>query len=304
MDFAGETLSWRHDGPDGAIVEVDLHRAPLNEIGTATLRELEILARYVEDGASGARALILASSRPGFCAGADLRELYVGLTERRDRVGRRAADLLGRAGPLARPATALLLRAGRALVRREIRAFLDRIHAVFDTLDQAPLATFAAVHGVVFGGGFELALTADTVIADKTARFCFPELRLGLVPGFGGVPRLQREVGSAVVRDLLLSGRSLGATRAYELGLVGQLVSKGEARAAAHRAALQALRYASAATLAAKRLAKRLPREELAQEKELFCDLVTDPAVWKALNAFVHDPSVRPYLPATEASDG
>ena len=59
---------------------------------------------------------------------------------------------------------------------------------MFDAFDETGLVTFAAVNGAVFGGGFELALTADQIIADKTARFCFPELRLGLVPGFGGIP--------------------------------------------------------------------------------------------------------------------
>ena len=62
-----------------------------------------------------------------------------------------------------------------------------------------------------FGGGFELALTCDLIVADKMARFCFPELRLGLIPGFGGIPRLKRDLGNAVVRDLLLTGRSINA---------------------------------------------------------------------------------------------
>ena len=56
---------------------------------------------------------------------------------------------------------------------------------------------------MTFGGGFELALVCDLIIADKMARFCFPELRLGLIPGFGGIPRLKRDLGNGVVRDLL-----------------------------------------------------------------------------------------------------
>ncbi len=92
----------------------------------------------------------------------------------------------------------------------------------------APLTTIAAVNGVTFGGGFELALVCDLIIADKMARFCFPELRLGLIPGFGGIPRLKRDLGNAVVRDLLLTGRSFNATKAQQIGLVSQVVGEGE----------------------------------------------------------------------------
>ena len=78
-----------------------------------------------------------------------------------------------------------------------VRDFLERIHRVLNLIDAAPLTTIAAVHGVTFGGGFELALACDLIIADKMARFCFPELRLGLIPGFGGIPRLKRDLGNA-----------------------------------------------------------------------------------------------------------
>ena len=87
--------------------------------------------------------------------------------------------------------------------RAGVRDFLERIHRVLNRIDASPLTTIAAVHGVTFGGGFELALVCDLIIADKLARFCFPELRLGLIPGFGGIPRLKRDLGNAVVRDLL-----------------------------------------------------------------------------------------------------
>jgi enoyl-CoA hydratase/carnithine racemase len=100
---------------------------------------------------------------------------------------------------------------------------------VANAIDASPLTTIAAVHGVTFGGGFELALLCDLIIADKTARFCFPELRLGLIPGFGGVPRLKRDLGNAVVRDLLLTGRSVNATKAQNVGLISQLVAESAA---------------------------------------------------------------------------
>lgn len=285
-------MSWRHEGP---VLVVDLHRDPLNEIGTTSLRELEALARYLQAGGGDARVLLWTSSRPGFCAGADLRELYHGITARKE-VFRRAVPTLGeRFAPMA---GAAFRRVGRRLLRLEIRMFIERIHAAFNTFDQIPIPTIAAVHGVVFGGGFELALTADTIIADKTARFCFPELRLGLIPGFGGIPRLTRDCGNAVVRDLLLSGRSLNATRAHELGLVSQVVARGGARDAAMRLAEQVGRFDTVSTAAAKKLAKPLPRAALDQEKELFCELASRPAVLEALEQFVNDTGVRPYVAA------
>ena len=121
-----------------------------------------------------------------------------------------------------------------------VRAFLERIHRVLNAIDASPLTTIAAVHGVTFGGGFELALACDLIVADKMARFCFPELRLGLIPGFGGIPRLQRDLGNAVVRDLLLTGRSINAAKALAAGLVSQVAAEGEALRVARATAAQA----------------------------------------------------------------
>jgi len=273
--FEGEALRWHLNG---TTLEVELHRAPCNEIGTTALGELEELVHFIGHGAAGARAVILFSSvKRGFSAGADLRELYEGL------VARHATG----------PRTAMK----QVAVAHEVRGFIDRIHAVMDGLDTAPLTVIAAVNGVCFGGGFELALTADVIVADKSARFAFPELRLGLVPGFGGIPRLERDVGNAVVRDLLLTGRSLNAKRAQEIGLVSQVVARGEALTVARKMAEQAARFDPETTKRAKRFAKPLPVERLQREKDLFIEMMSSPVVAKALQKFVESTDVRPYLP-------
>jgi len=271
--FSGEALSW--SVVDG-VLEVALDRAPVNEIGTVTLAELERMVATLRAGAEAGevRALILHSAREtGFCAGADLRELYVGVVERR------AAG---------RPDDA---------IAAEVRSFIDRIHAVMDAIDQAPVTTIAATHGVVFGGGFELALATDLIVADKSTRFAFPELRLGLVPGFGGIPRLERDVGNAVVRDLLLTGRTLSASRAHDIGLVSQLVARGEALNVARHVARQACRFDPRTTRAAKAFIKPLPAARLARERDLFCELFTSPVVTEALRRFTERRDARPYLP-------
>jgi enoyl-CoA hydratase/carnithine racemase len=188
-------------------------------------------------------------------------------------------------------------RAGRALVGRRLRAFIDRIHAVMDALDTSPLPTVAVLHGVTFGGGLELALTADLRIAEKSARLAFPELRLGLIPGFGGLPRLEREVGGGVVRDLLFTGRTLGARRAQELGLVSQVVERGAGLDAARALAVHLASYAPSVTARAKAFTKALPKARLEAEKDLFCEMVTRPEVLAALDRFVTSTDARPYLP-------
>jgi enoyl-CoA hydratase/carnithine racemase len=264
--FEGRTLSWKV--VEGAI-ELTLDHAPCNEIGSATLADLETFVAALGGLQKDAHALIISSARAeGFCAGADLRELY-----------QRSHGL--------EPAERI---AG-------VRDFLGRIHRVMNALDETSITTIAAVHGVTFGGGFELALTCDLIIAGKMARFCFPELRLGLIPGFGGIPRLKRDVGNAVVRDLLLTGRSLNATKAQSCGLVSQVVAEGEALRAAHATAAQLKKFDRATAAAAKRFIKPIPYDELRLEIELFCELFARPAVEAGLRKFVESADALPYLP-------
>lgn len=265
-DFQGQALSW--DLKSG-VIELALHRDPCNEIGSLALDELERFCRALEHLQHHAHALVVYSElKCGFCAGADLRELY----ERSQ--GMQKAQAV-----------------------RGVRDFLERIHRVMNTLDAAPLTTIAAVHGVVFGGGFELALVCDLIIADKMARFCFPELRLGLIPGFGGIPRLNRDLGNAVVRDLLLTGRSYNANKAQQIGLVSQVVGEGEALGAARATAAQLGKFDRQTAIAAKEFIKPIPYEELKREIDIFCDLFTRPAVEAGLKKFVESTEAQPYLP-------
>jgi enoyl-CoA hydratase/carnithine racemase len=166
-----------------------------------------------------------------------------------------------------------------------------------NTLDAAPLTTIAAVHGVTFGGGFELALVCDIIIADRMARFCFPELRLGLIPGFGGIPRLKRDLGNAVVRDLLMTGRSFNVMKAQQVGLVSQIAAEGEALRLARATAAQVGKFDRRTAIAAKEFMKPIPYEELKREIEIFCELFAQPAVEEGLRKFVEDAGVQPYLP-------
>jgi enoyl-CoA hydratase/carnithine racemase len=264
--FQGQTLSWiANDG----VIELALHREPLNEISSRTLEDLEKFVAALDDLCRDSHALIIYSTlKAGFCAGADLRELYGWIQEY-----------------------------GQTEVGNHAREYLTRIHAVMNALDACPLTTIAAVHGITFGGGFELALTCDMIFADKLARFCFPELRLGLVPGFGGIPRLKRDLGNAVVRDLLLTGRSFNSTKAQQIGLVSQVVSEGEVLRAARATAAQMGKFDRTTSAAAKRFIKPVPFDELRKEIEIFCELLPRPAVQAGLKKFVESTDAQPYLP-------
>jgi enoyl-CoA hydratase/carnithine racemase len=178
-----------------------------------------------------------------------------------------------------------------------VRDYLERIHRVLNTIDASPLTTIAVVHGVTFGGGFELALVCDLIIADKMARFCFPELRLGLIPGFGGIPRLKRDLGNAVVRDLLLTGRSFNATKLQQVGLISQAVAEGEALRVARATAVQLGKFDRRTTIAAKKFIKPIPYEELRREIDIFCELFAQPAVESGLRKFAESEDAQPYLP-------
>src|ERR1035438_3244351 len=124
--YKGQALSWELTS---GVVEVALHREPCNEIGSVALEELEKFAAALSDLEHEAHALIIHSElKCGFCAGADLRELYE---------KSQAMD--------------------KSQSAHGVRDFLDRIHRVLNRIDSSPLTTIAAVHGVTFGGGFELA---------------------------------------------------------------------------------------------------------------------------------------------------
>src|SRR5450755_2398985 len=264
--FTGKALRW--DLRD-SILELTLDREPANEIGSAMLGELEQFVAAFPKLAPQTSACVMTSARKhGFSAGADLRELY------------NSSAALSPAARLA-----------------GVREFLERIHAVLNAIDAAPFVTIAAVHGVCFGGGLELALACDIIVADKMARFAFPELRLGLIPGFGGIPRLKRDLGNAFVRNLLFTGRTVNASRANAVGLVAQLAGEGESLTIARSTAAQITKFDAVTRAAAKKFIKPIPREELRREIDLFCELFTRPEVMAALKKFVESTEAMPYLP-------
>jgi enoyl-CoA hydratase/carnithine racemase len=263
--FKGNALSWELSE---SIIELTLHHPPSNEIGRVMLAEIEQFVTALESVSSEASVLIIYSQlKSGFSAGGDLHEMYA------------------------------LLREASPVERAGIRDYLERSHRSLNAIDAASLVTIAAVHGICFGGGLELALTCDLIVADNMARFCFPELRLGLIPGGGGIPRLKRDLSNSFVRDLLLTGRSINAKRALSVGLVSQVTAEGETLHVARSIASQIKKFDAAARIAAKRFVKPIPYDELNREIEIFSELFGRPAVLEGLRKFVESSDVFPYLP-------
>lgn len=130
-----------------------------------------------------ARAVVVTGAGRSFCAGADLDELT-------------------------------------GLDAETARQLLDRGQRVLRELEALRCPVIGAVNGAALGGGFELALACDFLLAADTARFGLPESGLGLIPGYGGTQRLPRLIGAHAARFAMLTGRPIGAERAYQLGLL------------------------------------------------------------------------------------
>ena len=206
---------------EGAIAEIVLERpAAMNAIDTAMARRLaDACGEIAAD--EQVRAVVLSGS-PGraFCAGADLKE--------RDRMG-----------------TAELLRQ-RTVFR-----------AAFGAVLGLPQPAVAAVHGYALGGGCELALSCDLIVADETAVFGLPETTVGLVPGGGGTQLALRRLGAGRAADMVLTGRRIGVDEAARIGLVDRRVPAGAAAEHALALARQVAANSPVAVRAAKRAIRR-----------------------------------------------
>ncbi|HET7108031.1 MAG TPA: enoyl-CoA hydratase/isomerase family protein [Candidatus Acidoferrum sp.] len=270
-EFRGKGLSW--EWREG-VAELTLHHEPLNEIGTLLLGELEQFVAAIDGLAPITSTCIIASARPGgFSVGGDLKELYNNALHLPPK--KRVAGL---------------------------RKFIERIHKVANAIDAAPFITIAAIHGLCMGGGLELALLCDLIVADKMARFGFPELRLGFIPGFGGIPRLRRDVGNSFIRDLLFTGRTVKAESAHQAGLITHLAGEGYALEVARSMARQITKFDPEARVAAKKFIKPIPAKELREEVELFCKLFNRPEVMERLRLFVESDDPMRHLPVSPKS--
>jgi len=179
---------------------------------------------------------------------AGLASAFVGL---RDDDGVRAVVLTG-AGDRAFSAGADL-KERRGMTVDQSRAFLRDLNRVVDMIAAFPRPVIAALNGVALGGGLELALACDVRLSAEGAEMGLPEVRLGIIPGAGGTQRLARLVGVAAAKELVLTGRRIGAARALALGIVSEVVPAAELAAAAARVAAEVASAGPLAVAQAKR---------------------------------------------------
>lgn len=177
------------------------------------LAQLEECLHEIQDRLDELRAVILRSdSQRHFCVGADINAL-------------------------------------ETLDADTIVPWIERGHAVFDQLEDLPLPAIARVDGYALGGGLELAMACDLIVASEEARFGQPEAGLGFVAGWGGTYRLPRRVGIAGAKALLFSARIVDAQEAFRLGLI-DFIGDAEAVDAYLADLLQGIRSCSPLALA------------------------------------------------------
>ena len=201
---------------------------------------------------SGVRALVIASSNPMlYSAGADIKAF-----------------------------TTMDAAAGETLIHET--------HALFRELGTDGIATIAAVNGLAFGGGCELSMACDVRIAARSALFGQPEIKLGIIPGFGGTQRLPRLVGANKALEMNLVGDPMGAEEAFEFGLVNRVVEDHELLDAALS---WARKLAQAAPLALEQIKRVSAAGELDQgiedEKRAFADVFASADAKEGISAFL-----------------
>ena len=203
MIFQGSALSVELLPSGVAKLQFDLTGSSVNKFNRHTLEELrhavELLAK------SDAKGLVFTSAKSGFIVGADITEftgIFAGSEE-------------------------------------SIVAWLVEANGVFNAIEDLPFPTVCAISGVALGGGFELAIAADYRVACAEAVVGFPEVKLGIIPGFGGTVRLPRLIGADNANVWISSGAHVKADQAFKEGALDAIVERGKLEAAAEDLVLQ-----------------------------------------------------------------
>ncbi len=214
---------------DGAIATVTIDREKqLNALSSGVLGELMDIAGQLEARRELRAVLVTGAGDKAFVAGADIAEMQAMAPDGAERLSSRGA-------------------------------------AIGRLIEKSRLVWIAVVNGFALGGGCELAMCCDFIYASQSARFGQPEVKLGVIPGFGGTQRLARRVGLGKARELVMTGDMIGAEEALRIGLCEAVFPPGELMGKAREAALRIAGNGPLAVAEAKRVIQKGIDEDLAE---------------------------------------
>ncbi|MBX3302109.1 MAG: enoyl-CoA hydratase/isomerase family protein [Nitrospira sp.] len=242
------------------IARITLHNPPANVLNLSVLKELELVLNELEED-EYVRAVIVTGTGRFFCAGADINEL------------------------------------ARLNTAHGGSEFAVHGQSLLNRIERSDKPVLAAINGTCVGGGLELVLACHVRVAVAGAMLGLPEIKLGLIPGFGGTQRLPRIVGPSKAAEMILTGESLSAEEALRIGLLSRVVPPHElitqVDAIAASIAVQR-KTAVEAALHAIRGGLDIPLSEgLAREAELFGRLCGTPEKQEAVRAFLEKRQVK-----------
>ncbi len=214
-----ETLNYRQPEPGIGLIELNRPQA-LNALNTVLLGELATLLSELATDPSLRVLLITGAGEKAFVAGADIAEM-------------------------------------RELTPLQGEQFSQRGTLLMQQLEQMPMPVIALVNGYALGGGCELAMACDFILASEQARFGQPEVSLGIPPGFGGTQRLTRLVGKAMALEMITTGRQVKADEALRIGLVNRVVPAAQLQ----DSGMETARLIAANAGVAVRMAKQLVQQ-------------------------------------------
>ncbi|MHA7685752.1 enoyl-CoA hydratase/isomerase family protein [Cupriavidus sp. PET2-C1] len=182
-----------HTNSNG-VATITLHNPPLNVVTLTLTRELDEALDAIENDDAVRVLIVTGSGRKAFCAGSDINEFQG------------------------------LMAPGQVVPKK-----LARQNEVFNRLDAFPKPTIAAINGLAYGGGLEIAMCCDLLVASEDSRLALPEIKLGVFPSSGGTVRATRRIGEGRAKEMMLIGEPIDAATALSWGLINRLAPSGHA---------------------------------------------------------------------------
>jgi len=244
---------------EGAVARLVIDNLPRNYLTTAMFEQLGRHVREIENDPDLLVAVIHGNGDRLYTVGADIREMepFTHMADRHDETVR----------------------------------WLSGVHDVLDRIDHSSKVFICAMKGISYGGGLEIASACDIRIAAQDARFAMPEVKLGIIPGYGGTQRLRRLIGVGHTLALVLGAQEIDAETANRWGLVDIVTPRGEAEITAFQLAQNIASYAPVALAAAKRAIRDggdlAPSDGLAREQAHFADCTASSDFAEGLQAFL-----------------